>query len=72
MGTAASGLEFLEQHFGAGPWLLGEYFSAADIMMGFTLLAAQATGVMDSRFASAGDYLVRLLERPALQKVLSL
>jgi glutathione S-transferase len=72
MNRAASGLEFLEQHFGAGPWLLGEDFSAADIMMGFTLLAAQATGVLDSRFSTAGAYLARLLERPALQKVSSL
>jgi len=71
-GRASSGLVFLEQHFGPGPWLLGEEFSAADIMMGFTLLAAQVVGVLDARFAVANAYLGRLLERPALQKVLSL
>ena len=71
-GRAASGLEFLEKHFGSGPWLLGEDFSAADIMMGFTLLAAQTVGVLDGRFPVTSAYLGRLLERPALQKALAL
>ena len=69
---AASGLEFLERHFGSGPWLLGEDFSAADVMMGFTLLAAQEVGVLDARFPTIAAYLSRLLERPALQKAISL
>jgi glutathione S-transferase len=69
---AASGLEYLENHFGSGPWLLGEDFSAADIMMGFTLLAAQTVGVLDARFPTIMAYLGRLLERPALQKAVSL
>jgi glutathione S-transferase len=72
VGRAASGLEFLESHFGSGPWLLGEKFTAADIMMGFTLLAAQAVGVLDERFPVTTAYLHRLLERPALQKAVSL
>jgi glutathione S-transferase len=72
LGRAASGLEFLERHFGSGPWLLGEDFSAADVMMGFTLLAAQEVGVLDARFPTIAAYLGRLLERPALQKALSL
>lgn len=72
VGRAASGLEFLEKHFGSGPWLLGEDFSAADIMMGFTLLAAQTVGVLDGRFPVTSAYLGRLLERPALQKALAL
>jgi len=72
VGRAASGLEFLENHFGSGPWLLGDNFTAADIMMGFTLLAAQAVGVLDERFPVTTAYLARLLERPALQKAASL
>jgi len=72
VGRAASGLEFLESHFGPGPWLLGDDFSAADIMMGFTLLAAQAVGVLDERFPVTTAYLHRLLDRPALQKAVSL
>ena len=72
IGRAASGLEFLETHFGVGPWLLGEDFSAADIMMGFTLFAAQAVGVLDSRFPIINAYLSRLQERQKLQKVLDL
>jgi len=72
VGRAGSGLEFLESHFGPGPWLLGDDFTAADIMMGFTLLAAQAVGVLDERLPVIAAYLGRLLERPALQKAVSL
>ena len=72
MNRAASGLEFLEKRFGSGPWLLGDDFSAADVMMGFTLLAAQAVGVLDARFPTVNAYLSRLLARPALQKAISL
>ena len=72
VGRAASGLEFLENHFGSGPWLLGDNFTAADIMMGFTLLAAQAVGVLDERLPVTRAYFARLLERPALQKAASL
>jgi glutathione S-transferase len=72
VGRAASGLAFLENHFGSGPWLLGDNFTAADIMMGFTLIAAQAVGVLDERFPATAAYLGRLLERPALQRAVSL
>jgi glutathione S-transferase len=72
VGRAASGLEFLENHFGSGPWLLGDDFTAADIMMGFTLLAAQAVGVLDARFPVTAAYLGRLFERPSLQKAANL
>jgi glutathione S-transferase len=70
-GRAASGLEFLERELGAGPYLLGEAFSAADVMMGFTLIAARLLGVLDARFPVLGAYLDRLQQRPALKKILA-
>jgi glutathione S-transferase len=66
---ARSGFDFLERELGEKRFLLGEEFSAADIMMGFTLLAAQSVGALDDRHPKVKVYLQRLLERPALQKV---
>jgi glutathione S-transferase len=68
---AASGLDFLERQLGPGPYLLGEAFTAADVMMGFTLIAARLLGVLDERFPAVSAYLDRLMQRPALQKVLA-
>jgi glutathione S-transferase len=68
---ASTGFEFLEREMGDGPYLLGEEFSAADIMMGFTLIAARLVGVLDERFPKVGGYLDRLQQRPAFQMVLA-
>jgi hypothetical protein len=41
-------------------------------MMGFTLLAARALGVLDDRrHAATSAYLARLAARPALQKAIA-
>jgi glutathione S-transferase len=45
---AAAGLDFLERELGGKAYLLGDEFSAADIMMGFTLAAARMLGVRRS------------------------
>jgi len=67
---AAAGFAYLEQCLGDRTWLLGDAFSAADIMMGFTLLAAQSVGALgDSQRLQA--YVRRMLDRPALQKVIA-
>ena len=71
-GRAASGLEFLEQSLEGKTFVVGEEFTAADIMLGFTLVAAQSVGVLDTRFPNINAYLGRLLARPALQKAASL
>jgi glutathione S-transferase len=68
---AAMGLDFLERELGQGPHLIGEDFSAADVMMGFTLIAAQALGVLDDRYPGLNDYVGRLQARPAFQKALA-
>ena len=70
-GRAAAALAFLEQGLGDKTLLAGDEFSAADIMMGFTLVAAQATGVLDERFPKLLAYVGRLASRPALQKLLA-
>ncbi|MCP3982921.1 MAG: hypothetical protein GY723_00945 [bacterium] len=64
---AASGLEFLENSLGHKRYVVGEAFTAADIMLGFTLVAAQVFGVLDDRFPVPNAYLGRLVTRPAFQ-----
>jgi len=67
---AASGFTYLDTCLGDKTWLLGEMFSAADIMMGFTLIAAQSVGALED-VPRLQVYVRRLLERPALQKVVA-
>ena len=69
---AASGFDFLEGELGENTYLLGDAFSAADVMMGFTLGAASLLGLLDERHPRARAYLARLQQRPALQKALSI
>jgi glutathione S-transferase len=65
---AASSLAVVEQALGTDDYLVGNAFSAADVMMGFTLLAARLLGVLDGRFPRLGAYLDRLERRPAFQR----
>jgi glutathione S-transferase len=67
-GRAAAGLEFLEGELGTKAYLLGSDFSAADIMMGFTLAAAVQLGILDDRYPALRAYLERLQARPAFQR----
>jgi len=69
---AAGGLAFLERELGDKKYLLGDDFSAADIMMGFTLVAAQLIGVLDDRHPVLQAYTARLQARPKLQKVIAM
>jgi glutathione S-transferase len=68
---AASGLEFLEHSLGNKRYLSGAAFTAADVMMGFTLVACRVLGLLDDRYPSILSYLARLEERPAYQKAVS-
>jgi glutathione S-transferase len=49
------------------PFLLGERFSAADVMIGSTLAWGKFMGLLDGRPA-LDDYVMRLVARPAYQR----
>ncbi len=52
---------------GDGPWILGKEFSAADVMVGSTLLWAQAANVLGTTPALT-HYLERIAKRPAFNE----
>lgn len=68
---AGAGLEFLEEQLGDKKFILGDDFSAADIMLGFTLAAAMTLEMLDERFPKTNAYLGRLMERPAFLKAVT-
>jgi glutathione S-transferase len=63
-------LDFLEGELGKGPWLLGERFSAADIMMSFPIEAARARGGLDETRPNLMDFLKRIHARDAYKRAL--
>ena len=65
---AAASFDLLERALGGDDYLVGNAFSAADVMMGFTLLAGRLLGVLDERWPRLGRYLDRLTERPAFRR----
>jgi glutathione S-transferase len=52
---------------GDKPFLLGDQFSAADVMLGATLVWAQMMGLLSER-PGLSDYAARLASRPAFQR----
>ncbi len=52
-------------------FLIGAEFTAADVMMGFTLMAAERLGVLSEEHTNLRSYLQRLQARPALQRAIS-
>jgi glutathione S-transferase len=68
---AAMGIEFLERQLERSTYLVGDEFSAADIMVAFTLIAARVLGVLDERFPAVNAYLAVLEKRPAFQKAVA-
>ena len=66
---ADASFEFLERELGERPYLLGDEFSAADIMMGFTLASARFLRLLDGRYPKLNAYFDRLAVRPAFRKV---
>lgn len=65
---ARSALDVVERHLATRDFLLGPEFSAADVMLGFTLAAAQFLGVLDARYPTTMAYLARITARPAFQR----
>jgi glutathione S-transferase len=66
---AATAFELLERHVEGRQWILGDAFSAADIMLGFTLLAGRLLGIVQPD-SGVGGYLERLEARPAFRRAL--
>lgn len=64
---AHDGLLVLERALDGKEHLLGE-FSAADIMVGFSMGAARVLGVLDDHLPALNAYLARLEARPAYQR----
>lgn len=66
---AARAFTFVESELGNDSYLGGETFTAADIMMGFTLFVAQTLNVLDS-CPKLQAYLQRITARPAFARTL--
>jgi glutathione S-transferase len=67
-GTRARVLETLDGALAAGPWLLGERFSAADVMLGSLVAIALFNRRIDSPPVSLSNYVGRLEKRPAFAR----
>jgi len=63
-------LEVLEDGVRAGPWVMGERFTAADVMLGSSVKFMQQFGLLGERPVLEA-YLRRCLERPAYQAALA-
>lgn len=57
-----------EQQLGKTPYILGESFSAADVMLGGTLAWARSLKLLEER-PNTLAYVARLVERPAYKKM---
>jgi glutathione S-transferase len=65
-------LDALEPHLQRSAYLVGDDFTAADIIMGYTLLLARWGEVLTgSNYPTVNAYLDRLMQRPALVKALA-
>jgi glutathione S-transferase len=63
-------IETLEAGLAGGPWLLGEQFTAADVMVGSTAAFMRMFNILpDSSLVNA--YIDRCLERPAYREALA-
>lgn len=64
-------IEVIEQALAGKPYLLGDEFSAADIMMGYSILLMKWFGVLTDACPNLVAYLGRLESRPAFQRALA-
>lgn len=60
-------LAVLAQALDSGPWILGEQFSAADVLVGNNLRVGQMMGIIPTDGPIA-NYITRLAKRPAFQR----
>jgi glutathione S-transferase len=71
-GSHALVVETLDQALSKGPWLLGERFSAADVLVGSDLWFACDQWKMIEARPSFRAYIDRCLARPALQRAIAI
>jgi len=64
-------LETLESGLAPGPWLLGERFSVADVMVGSTAAFMRMFGILPESAVISG-YIDRCLERPAYARAMAM
>jgi glutathione S-transferase len=67
-GSATQVFDLLDAELAKGPWILGERFSAADIMIGSGLNFAVRLFKMVPPRPSFEAYIARCVERPAFQR----
>ncbi len=67
---ASAALEMLERELAGRDYLLGSEFSAADIMVGYSVLVAKGLGIFGEDRPRLEAYLARLTARPAFRKAL--
>jgi len=67
-GSATQVFDVLDAALERGPWILGEQFSAADIMIGSGLNYAVRVFKMVPSRRSFDAYIARCMERPAFQR----
>ena len=62
----------IEKRLGETPYLAGDEFTAADIIMGFPLMTMRAFAPRDlGAFPNLRNYLRRIGERPAYQRAMA-
>jgi glutathione S-transferase len=69
-GTFDTVIEVLENGLAAGPWLLGDRFSAADVLIGSSLHFMRVFGILPDSAVLSG-YLERCRARPAWARALA-
>jgi glutathione S-transferase len=65
---ATAKLDVLEPVLARAPYLCGDAFTAADVMVGYGVMLTRLLGVLGPAHPQVGDYLTRLEARPGFQK----
>lgn len=64
-------MKIVDDALGEQPYIVGDAFTAADIMLGYAMVLGEFLGVLNPAHPRALAYLARLKERPGLQKALT-
>ncbi len=70
--TAPALVEVVETALGEHPWIAGEEFTAADIMITFGMMIAEHLGYVNEGTPRLRAYLKRAMARPAFQRAIVL